>query len=79
MPRSKIFGSFAEAVADIPDGSVVGFGGFAVVGMPINLYEAVAKQGLWTIYRRSHPSPAGTELAAHRIAEEVQRLHMPGR
>jgi 3-oxoadipate CoA-transferase alpha subunit len=45
MPKSKIFASFAAAVQDIPDGAVVGFGGFAVVGMPINLYEALAKQG----------------------------------
>lgn len=45
MPKSKIYPSFAEAVADIPDGSIIGFGGFAVVGMPINLYEALAKQG----------------------------------
>src|SRR5579864_3340202 len=45
MPRSKVFHSFAEAVRDIPDGSVLGFGGFAVVGMPINLYQAVAEQG----------------------------------
>ena len=45
MPKSKVFASFADAVRDIPDGSVVGFGGFAVVGMPINLYEALTKQG----------------------------------
>src|SRR5437764_14238241 len=45
MPKSKIYPSFAEAVADIPNGSTIGFGGFAVVGMPINLYEALAKQG----------------------------------
>ena len=45
MPRSKIFPSFAEAVGDVPDCSVIGFGGFAVVGMPINLYEALAEQG----------------------------------
>src|SRR3989440_11107168 len=45
MPKSKIYPSFAEAAADIPDGSTIGFGGFAVVGMPINLYEALAKQG----------------------------------
>src|SRR6476646_3061174 len=45
MPKSKIYPSFAEAVADIPDGSIIGFGGFAVVGMPINLYEALTKQG----------------------------------
>jgi 3-oxoacid CoA-transferase A subunit len=42
MPKSKVFASFADAVRDIPDGSVVGFGGFAVVGMPINLYQALA-------------------------------------
>src|ERR1700676_3829088 len=45
MSRSKIFRSFTDAVRDIPDGSVIGFGGFAVVGMPINLYGALAEQG----------------------------------
>src|SRR5712691_9045783 len=45
MPRNKVFANFAEAVRDIPDGSVIGFGGFAVVGMPINLYGALAEQG----------------------------------
>ena len=45
MPKSKVFQSFAEAVADIPDASVIGFGGFAVVGMPINLYAALTEQG----------------------------------
>jgi 3-oxoacid CoA-transferase A subunit len=45
MPKSKVYASFAEAVRDIPDGAVVGFGGFAVVGMPINLYQAVTEQG----------------------------------
>src|SRR5947208_10797160 len=45
MPKSKVYPGFAEAVADVPDGSVVGFGGFAVVGMPINLYKALAEQG----------------------------------
>jgi 3-oxoacid CoA-transferase A subunit len=45
MPKSKIYASFAEAVRDIPDGSVIGFGGFAVVGMPINLYQALAEHG----------------------------------
>src|SRR5579863_8656577 len=45
MPRAKIFTSFDAAVADIPDGAVIGFGGFAVVGMPINLYAALAAQG----------------------------------
>ena len=42
--RSKVYSSFNDAVCDIPDGATLGFGGFAVVGMPINLYQAVAKQ-----------------------------------
>lgn len=45
MPRSKIYPSFDAAVADIPDDVTIGFGGFAVVGQPINLYGALAKQG----------------------------------
>lgn len=43
--RSKVFGSFAEAVADIADGSVVGFGGFAGPGTPYNLTKALLEQG----------------------------------
>jgi 3-oxoadipate CoA-transferase, alpha subunit len=45
MAKSKVFANFDDAVRDIPDGSTVGFGGFAVVGVPINLYQALAGQG----------------------------------
>jgi 3-oxoacid CoA-transferase A subunit len=45
MPKSKIFPTFDAAVADIPDNVTIGFGGFAVVGVPINLFGALAKQG----------------------------------
>src|SRR5579862_6983463 len=45
MPKSKIFPSFAAAVADIPDNVTIGFGGFAVVGQPVNLTGALAAQG----------------------------------
>ena len=31
-PKSKVAGSFREAVADIPDGSTIAFGGFAMPG-----------------------------------------------
>ncbi len=41
----KIAGSFAAAVADIPDGSVVAFGGFAGPGTPYNLTRALLQQG----------------------------------
>jgi len=43
--RSKIFGSFTEAVADIPDGSTIAFAGFASPGVPLNLIAALLKQG----------------------------------
>ncbi len=43
--RSKVFGSFAEAVKDIADGSVVGIGGFAGPGTPYNLTKALLEQG----------------------------------
>jgi len=43
--RSKIFAGFAEAVADIPDGSTIAFAGFAYPGVPFNLIAALLKQG----------------------------------
>lgn len=62
--RSKIYPSFAEAVRDIPDGAVIGFGGFAVVGMPVNLYEAVARQGAKRLTCVSNSTRAGATLPA---------------
>jgi 3-oxoadipate CoA-transferase alpha subunit len=64
LMKSKIFPSFAEAVRDIPDGAVIGFGGFAVVGMPINLYGAVAAQGAKNLTCVSNTTRGGTTLPA---------------
>jgi 3-oxoacid CoA-transferase A subunit len=62
MPKSKIFASFADAVSDVPDGAVVGFGGFAVVGMPINLYQALAEQGAKSLTCVSNGTRGGTTM-----------------
>jgi hypothetical protein len=35
--KSKQLGSFRDAVADIPDGATIAFGGFAMPGVPFNL------------------------------------------
>jgi 3-oxoadipate CoA-transferase alpha subunit len=43
--KTKLRGSFAEAVADIPDGSTIGLGGFAMPGTPFNLIKALLEQG----------------------------------
>src|SRR2546429_7186964 len=62
--KSKIYSSFDEAVGDIPDGATLGFGGFAVVGMPINLYQAVAKQGAKNLTCVSNSTRGGATLPA---------------
>lgn len=43
--KTKEIGSFREAVADIPDGSTIAFGGFAMPGTPFNLIKALMDQG----------------------------------
>src|SRR5438270_6168238 len=72
MPKNKVFPSFADAVRDVPDGSVVGFGGFAVVGMPINLYKALAEQGAKGLTCVSNSTRGGATLPAD--APDLSRL-----
>src|SRR5579862_7248612 len=43
--KSKQVGSFGEAVQDIPDGSTIAFGGFAMPGVPFNLIKALLEHG----------------------------------
>jgi 3-oxoadipate CoA-transferase alpha subunit len=43
--KSKQLANFREAVADIPDGSVIAVGGFAMPGVPFNLLRALLEQG----------------------------------
>ena len=43
--KSKEVGSFREAIADIQDGSTIGFGGFAMPGVAFNLIKALLDQG----------------------------------
>jgi 3-oxoacid CoA-transferase A subunit len=43
--KNKVFKSFDEAVADIPDGATIMFPGFGGVGAPQNLIAALHRQG----------------------------------
>jgi 3-oxoadipate CoA-transferase alpha subunit len=43
--KQKIFASLDDAVADIPDGARIMFGGFGGAGFPNNLIQALARQG----------------------------------
>ena len=40
-----MIGSSVEAVKDIKDGSTIAVGGFGVCGTPLNLIDALHKQG----------------------------------
>ncbi len=43
--KQKAFSSLDAAVADIPDGATILFGGFGGAGFPNNLIQALARQG----------------------------------
>jgi hypothetical protein len=51
--------------------------GLATLDLFAAIDEGVRQQGLWTIYRRGHPAPPGTEIAAQRIAAELAARHIP--
>ena len=43
--RNKVYGTFDEAVKDMPDGSTIMFAGFGPPGMPRNLIAALLRKG----------------------------------
>ena len=43
--QNKVFATFDEAVADVPDGCTTAFAGFGGVGFPRNLIAALHRQG----------------------------------
>ncbi|MBR0679182.1 3-oxoacid CoA-transferase subunit A [Roseomonas eburnea] len=43
--RNKVVADFDAAVAGIPDGATIAFGGFAQPGVPFNLIAALGRQG----------------------------------
>src|SRR5215472_11861622 len=60
--KSKVYASFDDAVHDIPDGATLRFAAFAVLGMPINLYQAVAQQGAKKLTCVSNSTRGGATL-----------------
>lgn len=68
MAASKIFPSLDAAVADIADGSTIGFAGFAGVGTPCFLIGALIRQGAKRLTCVSNstnmrePPPGGADM-----------------
>jgi 3-oxoadipate CoA-transferase alpha subunit len=58
---SKLFATFEEAVADIPDGSSIMVGGFASAGVPYNLVRALYFQGASDLTLIANSGGAGRE------------------
>src|SRR5260370_35152783 len=64
MPERMGRARLAEAGRAIPGGPVTGFGGFAGVGMAINLYGALAEQGARNLTCVSTGTRGGATLPA---------------
>ena len=73
--RNKLLASFDEAVADVPNGATIMFGGFGQPGTPRNLivdptndYLFAANQGTDNVvvfkidHKTGHLTPAGTQV-----------------
>jgi 3-oxoacid CoA-transferase A subunit len=70
VTKNKIFTNCDEAVADIFDGATVMIGGFGSFGgLPINLIQALAKQGANNLTIIANMGGVGFELS-HRIKPE---------
>ena len=70
MTTNKIYTNSDEAVADIFDGATVMIGGFGSFGgLPINLIQALAKQGARNLTVIANMGGVGFELS-HRIKPE---------
>src|ERR1700751_172784 len=57
--KSKVIRSLDEAVADIPDGARIMFGGFGGAGFPNNLIQALARKGAKNITAGSNNCRTG--------------------
>jgi 3-oxoadipate CoA-transferase, alpha subunit len=75
MTATELFEDADAAVADVADGSTVLIGGFGMAGMPVQLIEALIRQGAEDLTVVSNNAGNGdTGLAALLAAKRVRRM-----
>jgi 3-oxoacid CoA-transferase A subunit len=75
--KNKIFDTMDEAVADIPDGATISFGGFGRTGFPRNLVAALLRQGAKNLTGLSNTAGAqGDEITVGNLIEAGQMKKM---
>lgn len=76
MAINKVFVTCQEAVADIPDGATIMFGGFGGAGTPMNLIQALREQGAKNLTTIGNGSPA-LLVENHQVKKAVAAFPVP--
>ncbi len=72
--RDKVIASADEAVADIPDGATIMFGGFASAGSPTNLIRALVRRGTRGITAIANNIGIGDELDSLCTGRQIRKM-----
>lgn len=66
---NKVISSIDEAVADIPDGASIAIGGFFTAGTPVDLIQALARQGARNLTLICQSMGPGNEEAVQLVVQ----------
>ena len=72
--RDKVVATADEAVAGIPDGAVIMFGGFASAGSPTNLIRALVRRGVRDITGIANNIGLGDELDSLCTGRQLRKM-----
>jgi 3-oxoadipate CoA-transferase alpha subunit len=74
--RNKVYATVDEAVADVPDGASILFGGFGGAGFPNNLIQALARKGTQHLTAITNNCGSGdSELGILFKNNQIRKVH----
>jgi 3-oxoacid CoA-transferase subunit A len=76
MAINKVFAACQEAVADIPEGATIMFGGFGAAGVPMNLIQALKEQGAKNLTTIGNYCPAPL-VENHQVKKAIAAFPVP--